>query len=82
MTQWTFLARPGHPVFLDALGHAFREAERIAALSQEAESKGEVYAPPSAVSALSSHPRRSLTFSLNGQAQASCTCTKLPVTHG
>ena len=49
ITQWTFLARPGHPVFLDALGHALKEAEEVARLTEEAESRGEEYVAESAL---------------------------------
>ena len=49
-TQWTFMARPGHPVFLDALGRTLRKSEEVARLSKEAEESGEEYTPESAVS--------------------------------
>jgi mannosyltransferase OCH1-like enzyme len=49
-TQWTFMARPGHPVFLDALGRTLRKSEEVARLSEEAVETGEEYTPESAVS--------------------------------
>lgn len=49
-TQWTFMARPGHPVFLDALGRTLRKSEEVARLSKQAEVSGEDYTPESAVS--------------------------------
>lgn len=50
MTQWTFMARPGHPVFLDALGRTLRQAEEVAAEKAEARKAGKPFMPPSAVS--------------------------------
>jgi hypothetical protein len=50
ITQWTFLARPGHPVFLDALGRTLRQAEEVQLRSKQASENGEVYTSPSAVS--------------------------------
>jgi mannosyltransferase OCH1-like enzyme len=44
-TQWTFMARPGHPVFLDALGRTLRKSEEVARLSEEAVETGEEYTP-------------------------------------
>lgn len=50
MTQWTFMARPGHPVFLDAIGRTLRQAESEAAAEAEARARRTKYDAPSAVS--------------------------------
>lgn len=50
ITQWTFLARPGHPIFLDVLSRALRQAEEIASLAVQAKERQEDFVPPSAVS--------------------------------
>ncbi|KAK4686229.1 hypothetical protein P7C73_g3907, partial [Tremellales sp. Uapishka_1] len=44
MTQWTFMARPGHPVFLDALGRTLRKSEEF-----ERREKEEGFIPESAL---------------------------------
>ncbi|OCF36873.1 glycosyltransferase [Kwoniella heveanensis BCC8398] len=43
ITQWTFMARPGHPVFLDVLGRTLKKSEEIALKVQEAKEKGEEF---------------------------------------
>jgi hypothetical protein len=42
-------ARPGHPVFLDAIGRTLRKTEEIMEQEREAKAKGEVYMPDSAL---------------------------------
>lgn len=49
MTQWTIMARPGHPIFLDALGRTLRKSEEVARREKEAKEVGEVYIPETAV---------------------------------
>ncbi|WWC61831.1 uncharacterized protein I303_104416 [Kwoniella dejecticola CBS 10117] len=41
ITQWTFMARPGHPVFLDALGRTLRRSKEMSERLEEAKAKGE-----------------------------------------
>jgi hypothetical protein len=47
------MARPGHPIFLDALGRTLRKSEEMARLEGESEERGEEFIPESAVSPLS-----------------------------
>ncbi|WWC94131.1 hypothetical protein V866_000970 [Kwoniella sp. B9012] len=49
ITQWTFMARPGHPVFLDALGRTLRKSEEMEKKAKEAEEKGEEFIPETAL---------------------------------
>ncbi|WWC89376.1 uncharacterized protein L201_004299 [Kwoniella dendrophila CBS 6074] len=49
ITQWTFMARPGHPVFLDALGRTLRKSEEIERKMKEGKGKGEQFVPESAL---------------------------------
>ncbi|ODN94317.1 glycosyltransferase [Cryptococcus wingfieldii CBS 7118] len=49
ITQWTFMARPGHPVFLDALGRTLRKSEEMAAKVAEAKKTGEEFIPETAL---------------------------------
>ncbi|WVQ82346.1 hypothetical protein IAT38_004474 [Cryptococcus sp. DSM 104549] len=49
ITQWTFMARPGHPVFLDALGRTLRKSEDVARKTEEARLSGEEYIPETAL---------------------------------
>ncbi|WVF71429.1 hypothetical protein IAT40_006233 [Kwoniella sp. CBS 6097] len=49
ITQWTFMARPGHPVFLDVLGRTLRKSEEVAQKMKEAKEKGEEYIPDAAL---------------------------------
>ncbi|ORY34031.1 hypothetical protein BCR39DRAFT_518185 [Naematelia encephala] len=49
ITQWTFMARPGHPVFLDALGRTLRKTEEIAKEIERATAAGEEYLPETAL---------------------------------
>lgn len=49
IVQWTFMARPGHPVFLDAIGRSLRKSEEYAQKEKEAVEKGEVFLPESAL---------------------------------
>jgi hypothetical protein len=42
-------ARPGHPVFLDAVGRTLRKTEGIMREESEAKAKGETYMPDSAL---------------------------------
>jgi alpha 1,6-mannosyltransferase len=44
-------ARPGHPVFLDAVGRTLRKTEGIMREEREAKAKGETYMPDSALGA-------------------------------
>lgn len=50
ITQWTFMARPGHPVFLDAIGRIIKKSEENARKEMEIKAKGGEYLPESAVS--------------------------------
>lgn len=54
ITQWTFMARPGHPVFLDALGRTLRKSEEMARKEKEAKKNGEEFIPETAVSVVGS----------------------------
>lgn len=54
ITQWTFMARPGHPVFLDALGRTLRKSEEMARKEKEAKKNGEEFIPETAVSIVGS----------------------------
>ncbi|OWZ68955.1 hypothetical protein AYX15_00411 [Cryptococcus neoformans] len=49
ITQWTFMARPGHPVFLDALGRTLRKSEEMARKEKEAKKNGEEFIPETAL---------------------------------
>ncbi|WVR07029.1 hypothetical protein IAU60_004068 [Kwoniella sp. DSM 27419] len=49
ITQWTFMARPGHPVFLDALGRTLRISEEMSLKEQEAKDQGEDFMPVNAL---------------------------------
>ncbi|KAJ9091100.1 hypothetical protein QFC20_007732 [Naganishia adeliensis] len=49
IVQWTMAARPGHPVFLDAIGRTLRKTEELAILEQQAQETGEPFTPPSAL---------------------------------
>ncbi|KAJ9118820.1 hypothetical protein QFC24_006019 [Naganishia onofrii] len=49
IVQWTMMARPGHPVFLDAVGRTLRKTEGIVREEREAKAKGETYMPDSAL---------------------------------
>ncbi|KAK8864385.1 hypothetical protein IAR55_001633 [Kwoniella newhampshirensis] len=49
ITQWTFMARPGHPVFLDALGRTLRKSEEVAQRQKEAKATGGEYIPETAL---------------------------------
>lgn len=54
ITQWTFMARPGHPVFLDALGRTLRKSEEMARKEKEAKKNGKEFIPETAVSVVCS----------------------------
>lgn len=43
------MARPGHPVLLDAIGRTLKKTEEIVREMKEAEEKGEVYMADSAL---------------------------------
>ncbi|WRT66345.1 uncharacterized protein IL334_003300 [Kwoniella shivajii] len=49
ITQWTFMARPGHPVFLDALGRTLRKSEENEIKAKEAKEKGEAFVSETAL---------------------------------
>ncbi|KAE8537764.1 hypothetical protein D1P53_005820 [Cryptococcus gattii VGV] len=49
ITQWTFMARPGHPVFLDALGRTLRKSEEMARKEKEAKKNGKEFIPETAL---------------------------------
>ncbi|WWD17318.1 hypothetical protein CI109_101758 [Kwoniella shandongensis] len=49
ITQWTFMARPGHPVFLDALGRTLRKSEEIAQQQKDAKATGKEIIPETAL---------------------------------
>ncbi|KIS01108.1 glycosyltransferase [Cryptococcus deuterogattii 2001/935-1] len=49
ITQWTFMARPGHPVFLDALGRTLRKSEEMARKEKEAKKNGREFIPETAL---------------------------------
>lgn len=49
IVQWTFMARPGHPVFLDAIGRTLKRSQEYAEREREAKSKGETFLPDSAL---------------------------------
>ncbi|KAI5453520.1 hypothetical protein NCC49_005994 [Naganishia albida] len=49
IVQWTMAARPGHPVFMDAIGRTLRKTEELAAQELQAREKGEPFSPPSAL---------------------------------
>ncbi|WWC70259.1 uncharacterized protein I206_104209 [Kwoniella pini CBS 10737] len=39
ITQWTFMARPGHPIFLDALGRTLKKSEEMKLKLEEAKTE-------------------------------------------
>ncbi|WVN88260.1 uncharacterized protein L203_103461 [Cryptococcus depauperatus CBS 7841] len=49
ITQWTFMARPGHPVFLDALGRTLKNSEWMALKEKEAKANGQKFVPDNAL---------------------------------
>ncbi|WVW83869.1 hypothetical protein I302_105891 [Kwoniella bestiolae CBS 10118] len=49
ITQWTFMARPGHPVFLDALGRTLRKSEEMERKAREAKENSEEFLPETAL---------------------------------
>ncbi|WVQ99395.1 hypothetical protein IAU59_006528 [Kwoniella sp. CBS 9459] len=49
ITQWTFMARPGHPVFLDVLGKTLKKSEEVAQRARKAKEKGEEFVPDAAL---------------------------------
>lgn len=50
ITQWTMMARPGHPVFLDVVGRALRKTLQIEEARAKAAAAGEEYVDEWAVS--------------------------------
>lgn len=74
ITQWTFMARPGHPVFLDALGRTLRKSEEIARKEKEAKKNGKEFIPETAVSVVCSKGLVHANFnrSLSGLAREFC----------
>ncbi|KAJ9122253.1 hypothetical protein QFC22_001673 [Naganishia vaughanmartiniae] len=54
IVQWTIMARPGHPVFLDAIGRTLRKTEEFAKLGNEAKKRGATFTPESALGMLPS----------------------------
>lgn len=74
ITQWTFMARPGHPVFLDALGRTLRKSEEMARKEKEAKKNGREFIPETAVSVVCSEGLVHANFnrSLSGLARESC----------
>ncbi|KAJ9100486.1 hypothetical protein QFC21_003525 [Naganishia friedmannii] len=49
IVQWTIMARPGHPVFLDAIGRTLRKTEEFARLNKEAKEREESFTPETAL---------------------------------
>nr|ODN88330.1 glycosyltransferase [Cryptococcus depauperatus CBS 7841] len=75
ITQWTFMARPGHPVFLDALGRTLKNSEWMALKEKEAKANGQKFVPDNAASSFFLRNKRThinASDSLNGLDQESC----------
>lgn len=49
IVQWTIMARPGHPVFLDAIRKTLETSLEVEQRQKEADEAGKTYMPPSAL---------------------------------